>query len=456
MKLGQLKPGAGAKVKFTYIMELPVEDKSIRLTIPTTIAPRYIPPTDDSPAAKAIANLTYNINKNKGQIPMCINIESIMKGKIKKITSPTHSLKSEIKASADENGQFKASSGLDNATTDVMDRDLIVLIQTEEQDKPVVFIEKTVESLAALVSLIPSFKLDEQKVELIFLVDRSGSMGGQSMEQAKKALKLFLHSMPANCYFNIWSFGSQFSCLFENGSRRYDDKTLDTAKIHTNQMTANFGGTEVYRPLKAIFKEKSITGYAKQVFLLTDGAVSNNQSVIKLVKDNCMNSRVFTLGLGSSASRNLVKGVARAGNGTSIFASLNEDLRPKVMTLLKDALMPSLTNVEISWNEEKEVQSDMKPTKDRTLLGFNKPVPKVTKKNFTSPRVLFDGSRMLSFKIFKNEEIPKIVTITAQAPDGPLSVSIPIDEECVLNAGKLVHQMAARKQIQDLEESKFK
>ena len=41
MKLGQLKPGAGAKVKLTYIMELSVEDKSIRLTIPTTIAPRY-------------------------------------------------------------------------------------------------------------------------------------------------------------------------------------------------------------------------------------------------------------------------------------------------------------------------------------------------------------------------------------------------------------------------------
>ena len=41
MKLGQLKPGAWAKVKLTYIMELPVEERSIRLTIPTTIAPRY-------------------------------------------------------------------------------------------------------------------------------------------------------------------------------------------------------------------------------------------------------------------------------------------------------------------------------------------------------------------------------------------------------------------------------
>ena len=40
MKLGQLKAGAGAKVKLTYIMELPVEEKCIKLTIPTTIAPR--------------------------------------------------------------------------------------------------------------------------------------------------------------------------------------------------------------------------------------------------------------------------------------------------------------------------------------------------------------------------------------------------------------------------------
>merc|ERR1712110_1397688 len=190
----------------------------------------------------------------------------------------------------------------------------------------------------------------------------------------------------------------------------------------------------------------------KQIFLLTDGDVSNSQSVIKLVKDNCRDARVFTLGLGSSASRNLVKGVARAGNGTSIFASLNEDLRPKVLTLLKNALMPSLTNVEILWNKIKEEQPELAPNKERTLLGFNKPDPKVTKEMSTCPGVLFDGSRMLAFKIFENDETLENVTITAQAPDGPLSVSISIGDECFLTSGKLVHQMAARRQIQELED----
>ena len=43
IKLGQLKPGAGAKIVLKYISELPLDDSKIRLTIPTTITPRYVP-----------------------------------------------------------------------------------------------------------------------------------------------------------------------------------------------------------------------------------------------------------------------------------------------------------------------------------------------------------------------------------------------------------------------------
>jgi len=453
MKLGQLKPGAGAQVKLTYIMELPVEDKYMRLSVPTTIAPRYIPPTDNSEAAQEIAKLTYNSNGAK--TPLIINIETFMKSKIKSITSPSHDLKTEMKNQ--EQGQFHAISTL-NDFTDVMDRDLVVLIDGEDQGTPVVFVEEMEDSVAAMVSLIPSFKLDEQKTELIFLVDRSGSMGWNeqsSIEQAKKALQLFLHSMPSNCYFNIWSFGSQFSSLFPT-SQKYDDDTLAQAKSHVLTMEANYGGTEVFAPLKSIFEQKPIKDYAKQIFLLTDGAVSNDQQVISLVKNNGLNSRVFTLGLGASASRHLVKGVARAGNGSSIFATLQEDLRPKVLTLLKNALMPSLTNVQVLWNDEKLKDGNGKEEiqKKRTLLGFNK--PKKSKKNAENEGdkigVLFDGSRMLHFKTFEKDFKLSKVTVTAQAPDGPLSIEVPIDDTCHLQAGKFLHQMATRRKIQDIED----
>ena len=42
-----------------------------------------------------------------------------------------------------------------------------------------------------------------------------GSMRGQKMKDAREALFLFLKSLPADCYFNIVSFGSSCRFLFQ-------------------------------------------------------------------------------------------------------------------------------------------------------------------------------------------------------------------------------------------------
>jgi von Willebrand factor A domain-containing protein 5 len=52
--------------------------------------------------------------------------------------------------------------------------------------------------------------------EYIFLIDRSGSMGGMPIKLAVRALKVFLHSLPMGCFFNVYSFGSNFESLFED------------------------------------------------------------------------------------------------------------------------------------------------------------------------------------------------------------------------------------------------
>jgi uncharacterized protein with von Willebrand factor type A (vWA) domain len=183
-----------------------------------------------------------------------------------------------ISDSADGNGQFSARSKLSALTSD-LDRDLIVLVSNSEPHRPTVFVERSNDdddpTLAAMVSLVPSFNLADQKTEMIFLVDRSGSMGPGyygdpeegSIRAARKALGLFLHSLPSDCYFNVFSFGSRFDSLFKE-SLKYDDATLQQAKNHVQGMKADYGGTEIYQPLEAIFKMAGQPGYLRQVCTL--------------------------------------------------------------------------------------------------------------------------------------------------------------------------------------------
>ena len=75
-----------------------------------------------------------------------------------------------------------------------------------------------------------------------------------------------------------------------------------------------------------------------------------------------------------------------------MFATLNEDLRPKVLTLLKNSMMPSLTQVEVLWNH-KEEEPQIKPNPKRTLFGYTQPAKKDLNVVESGPSVLFDGSR---------------------------------------------------------------
>ena len=131
------------------------------------------------------------------------------------------------------------------------------------------------------------------------------------------------------------------------------------------------------------------------------------------------------------------------------------------MGQLKNAMQPSISEVKVVWDGlVDEVDNAFEPEleKKRTLLGFMKPkeeMKRVLRLDGQAPaRIppIYDGTRLLVYRLFAADAIPKTVKITAQTPDGPLSVDLPVEEKSIL-AGNFVHQLAARKRIQDLEET---
>ena len=157
--------------------------------------------------------------------------------------------------------------------------------------------------------------------EFIFVVDRSGSMNGRRIELAKKALSLFVHSLPDGCKFNIYSFGDTFKKTFSGGSEEYDEKNFEKSIGEIEKMKADMGGTEIYKALEDVFNSSYDPSIPRHIFLLTDGAVFNPKEVIKLIHRNRSSAKLHTFGIGSGASRDLIRGCAKAGGGNCYFIS---------------------------------------------------------------------------------------------------------------------------------------
>ena len=78
--------------------------------------------------------------------------------------------------------------------------------------------------------------------EFIFIIDRSGSMGGSRINLAVEALMLFIRSLPPDSLFNVVSFGSSYKLLFKK-NKKYDDNTMQQALSEIELFDADFGGT---------------------------------------------------------------------------------------------------------------------------------------------------------------------------------------------------------------------
>jgi hypothetical protein len=175
---------------------------------------------------------------------------------------------------------------------------------------------------------------EEEPGEFVFLVDCSGSMAGERTRRAKECLKLLLGSLPEGCLFNIVRFGWRYEQLFKEGSERYTEATVARAREYTKELRADLGGTELLEPLEAVTGRALGGGRQRQVFVLTDGEVSNTEEVLACARRNAEKSRCFTLGIGTGADAGLVQGLAHATGGQADFVLDGSDPSEKVIPQL--------------------------------------------------------------------------------------------------------------------------
>ena len=187
--------------------------------------------------------------------------------------------------------------------------------------------------------------------EFIFILDRSGSMDGERIVSALKALELFIRSIPPKSKFNVVSFGSSYLPLYPN-SIIFNNENMNDALNRIKSFEADLGGTELYAPIEYVLSQPHNNECPKNVFVLTDGDISDTQRVLDKIKEFSYHTRVHSFGIGSGASIYLVKEIAKEGKGSSTLIADNDpQLKAKVVRTLRLASKPAFTNIKVNWNE---------------------------------------------------------------------------------------------------------
>lgn len=361
--IGRIPRESKAVIHITYLGELQHDAQAdgTRFTIPTAIAPRYSSQT-------TIPNgITPDLKRlmDQGTIDITVDVQVERQAAIRRLHSPSHPVAVTLgKISSAAEGVFEANQASATLMTIrkniVFEADFVLLVNAQGQDAPCAFLEThpTIPNQRALMaSLVPKFNLSNIMPEIVFIIDRSGSMRDK-IETLKSALKVFLKSLPLGVKFNICSFGSRHSFMWEK-SKTYDQSSLDEALRYADTVASNFGGTDILSPVKATVKNR-YKDMALEVLLLTDGEIWDQESLFAFIGEAAAADpiRFFSLGIGDTVSHSLVQGVARAGNGFSQSVGTNEQLDQKVVRMLKGALTPHVKNYTLEAEYETDADED--------------------------------------------------------------------------------------------------
>jgi len=185
----------------------------------------------------------------------------------------------------------------------------------------------------------PESNVDTEVIEKNFslIIDRSGSMSGDKIIQAKDAATYIVQNLNFGDFFNIIDFSSDVTSLSEN-LLEYNIENEALALAYIDNIEAG-GSTNISESLITSINQFAVVDESKAniIIFCTDGnATAGEQStngILDLVKDEVNSTEknvfLFTIGIGEDLDQGLLTLLARENDGIVQFvkpSTLQEDL----------------------------------------------------------------------------------------------------------------------------------
>lgn len=190
---------------------------------------------------------------------------------------------------------------------------------------------------------------------VVFVVDRSGSMTGEKIEQAKGALKFVLNNLREGDLFNIVAYDSEIE-TFRPELQRLGDETRAAAIGFVEGLYAG-GSTDIDAALGRGLGMLTDSNRPSYVIFLTDGLPTAGEmgetAIVKNAEQgNHVRARLFAFGVGYDVNSRLLDKLARANFGESEYVRPDEDIEAAVSKLYRRIGAPVMTDVAVTVDVE--------------------------------------------------------------------------------------------------------
>jgi Ca-activated chloride channel family protein len=189
--------------------------------------------------------------------------------------------------------------------------------------------------------------LKRQPLELVFVLDCSGSMSGRPLAEARAAVQRGLHLLEPGDSFQIITFSMAASSLGERPLEATAEN-IGNAMQYLLSLQAE-GGTMMIEGIKAALEFPHDSNRLRFVCFLTDGYIGNEAEILGEIHRRLGASRIFSFGIGSSVNRYLLDQMAKAGHGAVAYLGPNDSAAQIMQDFFDRISHPAMTDLQVDW-----------------------------------------------------------------------------------------------------------
>lgn len=354
--VANILPGDTIVITISYLQQLRFKHGAFQFYFPMVVGPRYIPgqpiksekqgtedPTNQVTDAHKITPPILPPDTRSGH-DIALKIRIHKKFSTNELTSPSHCI---IVRDEDSSTVISISPNDNIPNKDFM---LNYTVAGDKISNVFLTHKKEAEDGFFQLIMIPKINISEEEIiprELVFVVDNSGSMSGFPIEKCKELMKISLRGMRQDDLFRVIKFAGSTEILSSDPLEASDTNVKNALDFIDNMRGG--GGTEMMKAINAIFDTPPLNGRKKIVLFMTDGYVGNEINIISTIRERLGESRVFSLGVGSSVNSYLLKGMAYAGRGDCMIIRQDGEAQKAIDEFYSMIDAPVVTGLSLVW-----------------------------------------------------------------------------------------------------------